>query len=117
MRYKEPQGAAGTEVGTAGKEDSTSRKEASGTSAESAEQKSILREYPVKQSAVKPQMSDNLSWAAGVAQIGMILKDSEYKGSSETAEVVKRLEKTAHAADDSYRREFLYLADRLLRAE
>ena len=98
VRYKEPQSAAGT-------------------LAESAERGSILREYPVKQSAVKPQMSDNLSWAAGVAQIGMILKDSEYKGSSETAEVVKRLEKTAHAADDSYRREFLYLADRLLRAE
>ena len=104
VRYKEPQGtAAGRAAVEAG--------------AGAAEQESILREYPVKQSAVKPQMSDNLSWAAGVAQIGMILKDSEYKGSSETAEVIKRLEKTAHAGDDSYRREFLYLADRLLRAE
>lgn len=104
VRYKEPQGAA---AGRAAVE----------AGAGAAEQESILREYPVKQSAVKPQMSDNLSWAAGVAQIGMILKASEYKGSSETAEVIKRLEKTAHAGDDSYRREFLYLADRLLRAE
>ena len=62
-------------------------------------------------------MDENMSWAAGVAQVGMILKDSEYKGSSELSDVTERLAKTAHAADDSYRREFLYLTDRLARAE
>ena len=98
IRYKDPA------------EKSSGRDDASG-------QESILLEYPVDNTAVKPEMSDDLSWAAGVAQVGMILKDSEYKGSTELSEVTERLAKTAHASDDSYRREFLYLTDRMARAE
>ena len=91
--------------------------EKSSGGADASGQESILLEYPVDNTAVKPEMSDDLSWAAGVAQVGMILKDSEYKGSSELSGVTKRLSKTAHASDDSYRREFLYLTDRMARAE
>ncbi|MBQ7535792.1 MAG: VWA domain-containing protein [Stomatobaculum sp.] len=102
IRYKEPDAAA--------VKNTAEQKETSG-------QESILLEYPVDNTSVKPVMSDDLSWAAGVAQVGMILKDSEYKGSSELSDVVERLAKTAHASDDSYRREFLYMIDRLNRAE
>ena len=91
--------------------------EKSSGGADASGQESILLEYPVDNTAVKPEMSDDLSWAAGVAQVGMILKDSEYKGSSELSGVTERLSKTAHASDDSYRREFLYLTDRMARAE
>ena len=68
--------------------------------------KSTLLEYPVTDENIVEEMSDNMSWAAGVAQIGMILKDSEYKGSSEAGEVRERL----RAIDgDDFREEFVYL--------
>ena len=68
--------------------------------------KSTLLEYPVTDENIVEEMSDNMSWAAGVAQIGMILKGSEYKGSSEAGEVRERL----RAIDgDDFREEFVYL--------
>ncbi len=51
-------------------------------------------------------MSDNLKWAAGVAQVAMLLKDSEYKGTS-TYDGVKEMLKPI--ADDDFKEEFLYL--------
>ena len=43
---------------------------------------SSLLEYPVKKDLIKDQMSDNMSFAAGVAELGMLLRHSEYAGSS-----------------------------------
>lgn len=70
---------------------------------------SKLLTYPVYQSSFHEQMSENLSWAAGVAQAGMILKKSEYKGNSEIKEVVKRLDALECTGNDDYRKEFVYL--------
>ena len=83
IRYKEPDGAA-----------------------------SKLLEYPVNGSSVRDEMSDNMSWAAGVAQTAMLLKDSAYAGDSSHEAVKDRLKKIA---DDDYREEFLYLLTRLSR--
>ena len=55
-------------------------------------------------------MSDNMSWAAGVAQTAMLLKDSSYAGTSSYEDVKDRLK---DIADDDYREEFLYLLTRL----
>ena len=71
---------------------------------------SALLEYPVEDSAVMEEMSDNMSWAAGVAQTAMLLKDSEYKGTSSYEEIKDRLK---GIADDDYKEEFVYLLTRL----
>ncbi len=44
------------------------------------ESQSILREYPVDASCVTDEPSDDWRFAAAVAQFGLIVKDSEYKG-------------------------------------
>ncbi|MBP5222356.1 MAG: DUF3520 domain-containing protein, partial [Lachnospiraceae bacterium] len=73
---------------------------------------SKLLVYPVDASAVKDSMSANLSWAAGVAQAGMLLKKSEYAGTTRLDDVIRRMEKTSGAEADDYRKEFLYLLSR-----
>ena len=52
-----------------------------------------------------------MSWAAGVAQTGMLLRGSEYAGSSDYEEVRSRLQPIAEG--DGQREEFLYLITRL----
>ena len=56
-------------------------------------------------------MSDNMSWAAGVAQIGMLLRESEYAGDSDYDEVRGRLKELTNG--DDFREEFVYLISRL----
>ena len=70
---------------------------------------SKLLTYPVYQDDFRERMSENLSWAAGVAQAGMILKKSEYKGTSEIKNVVNRLDALECTRSDEYRKEFVYL--------
>lgn len=55
-------------------------------------------------------MSDNLRWAAGVAETVMVLKDSAYKGSSSYEQVKELL---MPIADDEFRTEFLYLINKI----
>ena len=51
-------------------------------------------------------MSDNLRWAAGVAECAMLLKSSAYKGST-TYQSAREL--LTPAANDDFRTEFLEL--------
>lgn len=71
---------------------------------------STLIEKLVTVDAERDEMSANLSWAAGVAQVGMLLKDSEYAGSSDFEEVKERLKAIA---DDDFRLEFVYLISKM----
>ena len=71
---------------------------------------SKLLEYPAGSGAVREELSDNMSWAAGVAQTAMLLKDSEYKGTSSYKDIKDRLK---GIADDDYKEEFVYLLTRL----
>ena len=57
-------------------------------------------------------MDEDTSWAAGVAQVGMILRDSEFKGTSTYDEVYDRLKQIA---DDPYKEEFIYVVSLLQR--
>ena len=70
---------------------------------------SKLLVYPVTEASYHETMSDNLSWAAGVAQAGMLLKKSEYAGTSNMKSVLDRMAQIKGANDDEYRKEFLYL--------
>ena len=73
---------------------------------------SKLLVFPVTDETYHEEMSENLSWAAGVAQAGMLLKKSEFAGTSELKSVLERLGKLEIAQNDEYRKEFLYLYSR-----
>lgn len=74
---------------------------------------SQLYTYPVTESQEAETMSENLSWAAGVAQVGMLLKESEYSGTSDYETILERLEVLKSVENDDYRQEFLYLVKRV----
>ena len=78
---------------------------------EPSEDTSLLLDTVVDDSSVSDVMDENLSWAAGVAQTGMILKDSPYAGTTDMKEVRERLKTLA--GDDEIREEFLYLLTRI----
>ncbi len=82
---------------------------------EPAEDTSKLLSYPVTDEAVCEEMSDDLCWAAAVAEFGMILKESEYRNGITTQDV-RGLAKDL-AGDDPVREEFLYLVSRFDPAE
>ncbi len=66
--------------------------------------------YPVKIDGMHDEMSENMMWAAGVAEVAMLLKNSEYKGTS-SYETVKEMLKPI--ANDGFREEFVYLIGKL----
>lgn len=71
---------------------------------------SILLVYPVTKESVQEKMSKNLTWAAGVAQVAMLLTNSEYKGNSDYETIREMLKPIA---DDDFREEFVYLIGKL----
>ena len=74
--------------------------------------KSTLLSYPVDASSESDSMSENMAWAAGVAQFGMLLKDSEFKGTTTISEIKGRLGDLRSARNDDYRQEFIYMLGR-----
>lgn len=71
---------------------------------------SVLKNCPVTKDSFRDTMSENLSWAAGVAEVAMLLKGSAYKGTS-SLEGAKDL--LTPAANDDFRREFLELISKI----
>jgi Ca-activated chloride channel family protein len=78
---------------------------------------SKLYEYPVKADAVSETMSDNLRFAAGVTEAGMILRDSEWKGSASWAQALELVRGCGSVTGDAYKEEFVYLLTLLERAQ
>lgn len=70
---------------------------------------SKLYEYPVKADAVKETMSENLRFAAGVAEAGMILRESEWKGSASWEQALELVRGCGSVTGDAYKEEFVYL--------
>ena len=50
-----------------------------------------------------------MNWAAGVAQISMLLRGSEYAGTTDAQEVIQRMKQDETLLEDDFRYEFLYL--------
>ncbi len=69
---------------------------------------SKLLEYPVAESAYSASMSENLAFASAVAQFGLVLRDSEYKGTATYDSILSSLEAYDFGAD-SYKTEFISL--------
>lgn len=63
---------------------------------------------PVLKDAYTEKMPDNLTFAAAAAEFGMILRGSEYKGTSSCGQILDMLENYDYRGDD-YKTEFVYL--------
>lgn len=80
-------------------------------------EQSALLEYPVGQESVQAELSPDFSFAAGVSQTGMLLRGSEYSGTSTYQDVITRLKALPGITEDPYKEEFLYLLSKLNRRE
>ncbi len=81
---------------------------------EPEEQESILKEYPVKEEDYAKEPSEDFYFAAAVAEFGLILRDSAYKGEA-SFENVRALLKKVDTDEDDYKDEFVYLVKKLQR--
>lgn len=73
---------------------------------------SKLLEYPVEASVYQDRASDNLTFACAVAEFGMLLRDSEHKGSASFEQVMELAESCVGRDTDDYKKEFLELVGR-----
>lgn len=78
---------------------------------------SKLLEYPVEADSYQAEFSENLSFAAAVAEFGMLLRHSENKGSSSYQSVMALAEPCVRRDSDGYRKEFLELVELANRQE
>ena len=77
---------------------------------------SKLYEYPVGAEAVSETMSENLRFAAGVAEAGMILRENEWKGTADWAQALELVRGCESVSGDAYKEEFVYLLTLLERS-
>lgn len=73
--------------------------------------KSTLLTYPVESDTYQAEPSETLSFAAAVAEFGMVLRDSEHKGNADYDTVLALAEPCIHADTDDYKKEFLQLVE------
>ena len=78
---------------------------------------SRLYEYPVDDSALTETLSDNLRFAAAVAETGMLLRDSEWKGTATWGQALELVRGCTSVNGDPYKEEFVYLLTLLERGE
>ena len=75
--------------------------------------KSELRTYPVTTSMFTEEMDLDTSWAAGVAQVGMIYRDSDFAGTSDYDDVIERLSQDPAVMTDDLKAQFIYIVGML----
>lgn len=76
---------------------------------------SLLREYAVTEEDYESEPSEDFYFAAAVAEFGLMLRDSEYKGTA-SFENVRALLKKVDTDEDDYKDEFVYLVKKLQKA-
>jgi Ca-activated chloride channel family protein len=75
---------------------------------------SKLYEYPVDMEPAAA-LSDNMKFAAAVTEVGMILRDSEWKGTATYDTALELLRDCGSVTGDTYKEEFLYMVNLLNR--
>lgn len=70
---------------------------------------SDLQEKSVYAADVEDELGDDLSWAAGVAQAGMLMRNSEYAGTSSFDEIYDRLKEDGEIMESDDKAEFLFM--------
>ena len=76
---------------------------------------SKLYEYPVGAETVTDEPDDNMKFAAAVIEAGMILRGSEWKGTSTYSSALELLRSCGSVSGDSCKEEFVYLVNLLER--
>ena len=74
---------------------------------------SELRTYPVTTSMFTEEMDYDTSWAAGVAQVGMIYRNSDFAGTSDYEDIIERLSQDPTVMTDDLKAQFLYIVGML----
>lgn len=69
--------------------------------------------YPVKEDAVKTEMSSNMKFAASIAETGMLLRDSEYKKDSSYKNVLELLNSIPDINSDRDKLEFILMVNQI----
>ena len=80
------------------------------------EETSTLKEFPFA-GDVSETLSSNMAWAAAVTECGMLLRNSEFKGSADWSGALALARSDTSASGDPYKEEFIYLLTLLERAE
>jgi len=71
---------------------------------------SVLLDFPVKNvSKALASTSENFRFSAAVAEFGLLLRQSEYKGNAQYSEVIKRAKGAFGKDEEGYRSEFVRL--------
>ena len=70
---------------------------------------SRLYEYPVTEEKLTGTLSENLRFAAAVAETGMILRESEWKGTADYEQALALVRGCESVTGDPYKEEFVYL--------
>ena len=73
------------------------------------ENKSNLESKTISLKDYNSKMSDNLEFSSSVAEFGMLLRDSEYKGNSSYEGIYNKLSNKKYVEEDEYKKEFLEL--------
>lgn len=76
---------------------------------------SKLLTFPVTEDRYSPEMSEDLTFAAAVAQFGLVLRDSEYKGTATCESILAMLENCNNLQNDEYKAEFAELVEEMER--
>lgn len=74
---------------------------------------SKLLTYPVTKDMLQAEMDADTSFAAGVAEFGMLLRKSEYSGTASYQEIYDRLKVLPGVMDDEFKTEFLYMVQKV----
>lgn len=73
-----------------------------------------MKEYPIKEEDYVKEPSEDFYFAAAVAEFGLIVRDSAYKGEA-SFENVRKLLGRVDTDEDDYKDEFVYLVKKLQR--
>ena len=70
---------------------------------------------PVTKDMMQTEMDADTSFAAGVAEFGMLLRKSEFSGTANYQEIYDRLKVLPGVLDDDFKAEFLYMVKKVTR--
>ena len=73
--------------------------------------KSKLLSFPVTEDSYEKNPSENIQFAACVAEFGMLLRDSEHKGTSNYEQLINDISKLDCIRQDEYKQEFQELVE------
>jgi Ca-activated chloride channel family protein len=71
---------------------------------------SKLLAYPVSMDSYNAKMSENMTFAAAVAEFGMVIRDSEYKGTA-TCQSILTMLADYNFDSDTYKNQFIHLVE------